>query len=174
MCYLCLELARGATSLVKMENNQTILQNPKSNDDIKAFTFDRSYWSAGDKMDSDYADQETVYNDVGREWLDHAFAGYNCCIFACKLICYWKDIALQLIHSLSFFGVDGQTGSGKSYSMVKPRKDSSIITHSLAFFIDGIWSGQRHHSSHLLRPIRADPSTLRQWTATIPGGGVLH
>lgn len=69
-----------------MEGNQTILQNPKSSDDIKAFTFDRSYWSAGNKTDSDYADQETVYNDVGREWLNHAFDGYNCCIFACKLI----------------------------------------------------------------------------------------
>ncbi|CAO3595276.1 unnamed protein product [Absidia cylindrospora] len=98
------ELARGATCLVKMENNQTILQNPKSKDDIKAFTFDKSYWSAGNKTDSDYADQEAVYNDVGREWLNHAFDGYNCCIFAY-----------------------GQTGSGKSYSMIGYGEDKGII-----------------------------------------------
>ncbi|KAI8342170.1 hypothetical protein BC941DRAFT_467066 [Chlamydoabsidia padenii] len=109
------ELARGATCLVKMENNQTILQNPKSNDDIKAFTFDRSYWSAGNKTDSDYADQETVYNDVGREWLDHAFAGYNCCIFAY-----------------------GQTGSGKSYSMMGYGQDKGIIPRTCSELFERI------------------------------------
>lgn len=39
--------------------------------------------------------QEKVYQDVGRELIDHAFDGYNCCLFAY-----------------------GQTGSGKSYSMM--------------------------------------------------------
>ncbi|KAI8344373.1 hypothetical protein BC941DRAFT_447346 [Chlamydoabsidia padenii] len=109
------ELARGATCLVKMEGNQTILQNPKSNDDIKAFTFDRSYWSAGNKTDSDYADQETVYNDVGREWLNHAFDGYNCCIFAY-----------------------GQTGSGKSFSMMGYGADKGIIPRTCSDLFDRI------------------------------------
>ena len=36
-----------------------------------------------------------VYNDIGLEMLDHAFEGYNVCIFAY-----------------------GQTGSGKSYTMM--------------------------------------------------------
>lgn len=74
--------------LVRMEGNQTIISTPpdqkKGNEqqDIKPFTFDKSYWSA-DKNDPRYADQQTVYNDVGEELLDHAFDGYNCCIFAC-------------------------------------------------------------------------------------------
>jgi kinesin family member 1 len=42
-----------------------------------------------------FASQERVYEDVGRELLDHAFAGYNTCLFAY-----------------------GQTGSGKSYTMM--------------------------------------------------------
>jgi kinesin family protein 1 len=72
-----------------MEGNQTIISRPpdqrtgKDSEDIKAFTFDKSYWS-GDKNDPTYASQETLYNDLGEELLDHAFDGYNCCIFACK------------------------------------------------------------------------------------------
>lgn len=84
-----------------MDGNQTIITNNKKStsashhqtssrktavddDQVKAFTFDRSYWSA-DRADDHYADQELVYNDMGRELLDHAFDGYNCCIFACNV-----------------------------------------------------------------------------------------
>lgn len=82
---LCKELARGASCLVRMEGNQTILRKPDGDEsDVKAFTFDKSYWSA-DKNDPNYADQNRVYNDLGVELLDHAFDGYNCCIFACKI-----------------------------------------------------------------------------------------
>jgi hypothetical protein len=42
-----------------------------------------------------YADQQKVYNAVGKNILDNAFGGYHCCLFAY-----------------------GQTGSGKSYSMI--------------------------------------------------------
>lgn len=42
-----------------------------------------------------YADQEKVYNAVGKSILDNAWQGYHCCLFAY-----------------------GQTGSGKSYSMI--------------------------------------------------------
>ncbi|KAI9243976.1 hypothetical protein EDC94DRAFT_531198 [Helicostylum pulchrum] len=113
------EKARGATSIIRMDGDQTIITNnkkptsshhqiskrggPADEDNVKAFTFDRSYWSA-DKADDHYADQELVYNDLGRELLDHAFDGYNCCIFAY-----------------------GQTGSGKSYSMMGYGEDKGII-----------------------------------------------
>ncbi|ORX50933.1 kinesin-domain-containing protein [Hesseltinella vesiculosa] len=103
------ELQRGATCLIRMEGDQTIISRPpdqrtgKDNEDIKAFTFDKSYWSA-DKSDSSYADQQTVYSDLGVDLLNHAFDGYNCCIFAY-----------------------GQTGSGKSYSMMGYGEDKGII-----------------------------------------------
>jgi kinesin family protein 1 len=87
--YHTIEIARGAVGLIRMDGDQTIISRPpdqrtgKESEDVKAFTFDKSYWSA-DKNDPRYADQETVYNDMGEELLDHAFGGYNCCIFACK------------------------------------------------------------------------------------------
>ncbi|EPB85371.1 kinesin family member 1/13/14 [Mucor circinelloides 1006PhL] len=103
------EIARGAVGLIRMDGDQTIISRPpdqrtgKESEDVKAFTFDKSYWSA-DKNDPRYADQQTVYNDMGEELLDHAFDGYNCCIFAY-----------------------GQTGSGKSYSMMGYGEDIGII-----------------------------------------------
>ena len=45
--------------------------------------------------DPQYANQRQVYEDIGIEMLDHAFEGYNVCIFAY-----------------------GQTGAGKSYTMM--------------------------------------------------------
>ncbi len=81
-----------------MEGNQTIITRPDGSDpgnskaskrdgveDVKAFTFDKSYWSF-DKNDANYATQEMLYNDLGEELLDHAFGGYNTCIFACKFV----------------------------------------------------------------------------------------
>ncbi|CAO3589237.1 unnamed protein product [Absidia cylindrospora] len=103
------ELKRGAIPLIEMKGDQTIISKPldartgKDSEDHKAFTFDKSYWSA-DKDDPTYADQQTVYNDLGEDLLNHAFNGYNCCIFAY-----------------------GQTGSGKSYSMMGYGEDIGII-----------------------------------------------
>ena len=84
------EIARGAAGLIRMDGNQTIITRPDelktgTQEDVKAFTFDKSYWSA-DPSDPSYADQEQVFNDLGADLLDHAFDGYNCCIFACKLL----------------------------------------------------------------------------------------
>lgn len=78
-----------------MEGNQTIITRPtdssdpgnkhvkKDGDDVKAFTFDKSYWSF-DKNDANYATQAHLYNDLGEDLLNHAFEGYNTCIFACR------------------------------------------------------------------------------------------
>jgi kinesin family protein 1 len=46
--------------------------------------------------------QDTVYNDLGEEMLEHAFEGYNVCIFAY-----------------------GQTGAGKSYTMMGKQDDEA-------------------------------------------------
>lgn len=75
--------------LVRMDGNQTILTRTPTDDkavkeeDTKAFTFDRSFWSV-DPDDPHYAGQEAVYKDLGEDLMGHAFDGYNCCIFACK------------------------------------------------------------------------------------------
>ncbi|TPX66845.1 hypothetical protein SpCBS45565_g04161 [Spizellomyces sp. 'palustris'] len=69
----------------------------------KTFTYDDCYWSFDDR-DGHFASQETVYEGIGKELLDHAFEGYNTCIFAY-----------------------GQTGSGKSYSMMGYKEQTGII-----------------------------------------------
>lgn len=53
---------------------------------------------------SKYADQNQVFNVLGKQVLDNAWEGYHCCLFAY-----------------------GQTGSGKSYSMVGYGADRGIV-----------------------------------------------
>nr|GAT46132.1 kinesin-like protein [Mycena chlorophos] len=109
------ELARGAKPLIRMEGNQTFIDPPEAGsaqDTSKraterktlAFSFDKSYWSAGDRDDPRYCSQQTLYEDLGVELLDHSFNGFNACILAY-----------------------GQTGSGKSYSMMGYGADKGII-----------------------------------------------
>jgi kinesin family protein 1 len=84
-----------------MEGNSTQITQPgvgKQN----TFSFDYSFYSHEKR--EDFATQEIVYNSIGREMLDHAFDGYNVCIFAY-----------------------GQTGAGKSYSMMGSADDRGII-----------------------------------------------
>ncbi|KAJ8595053.1 kinesin-domain-containing protein [Rhizopogon salebrosus TDB-379] len=108
------ELARGAKPLIRMQGNQTFIDPPESGSqqDSKraterktmAFSFDKSYWSAGPRDEPGYCSQQTLYDDLGKELLDHGFAGFNACILAY-----------------------GQTGSGKSYSMMGYGPDKGII-----------------------------------------------
>lgn len=74
-----------------MVGNQTIIDPPEEVAQQRAterkqlaFTFDKSYWSACDRDDPRYCSQQTLYDDVGKELLDHAFNGFNACIFACE------------------------------------------------------------------------------------------
>ncbi|KIJ56915.1 hypothetical protein M422DRAFT_23046 [Sphaerobolus stellatus SS14] len=107
------ELARGAKPLIRMEGNMTFLDPPETGSaqagraterKTMAFSFDKSYWSAGERDEPRYCSQQTLYDDLGKELLDHGFAGFNACIVAY-----------------------GQTGSGKSYSMMGYGADKGII-----------------------------------------------
>eukprot|EP00064_Thunnus_orientalis_P016369 superscaffoldBa00003230_g16433 len=75
--------------------------NPKApKEPAKTFSFDYSYWSHTTPEDPSFASQNLVYNDIGKEMLQHAFEGYNVCIFAY-----------------------GQTGAGKSYTMMGKQEE---------------------------------------------------
>ncbi|CAD7012223.1 unnamed protein product [Ceratitis capitata] len=65
----------------------------------KELQFDYSYWSH-DPRDPEFSTQEMVYKDIGEEMLQHSFDGYNVCIFAY-----------------------GQTGAGKSYTMMGKQEE---------------------------------------------------
>lgn len=98
------ELARGAKGLIRMEGNQTFLDPPEEPSQQKSaraterktmpFSFDKSYWSAGDRDDPKYCSQQTLFEDLGKELLDHAFNGFNACILACMSQVAFKTSAL--------------------------------------------------------------------------------
>jgi kinesin family protein 13 len=102
---VCIQVKGATTTIVHPATGQA-----------KPYTFDYSFWShdqfeineegysAPDGPDSPYADQQVVYEALGAQVLEDAWAGYHCCLFAY-----------------------GQTGSGKSYSMVGYGKNRGIV-----------------------------------------------
>lgn len=109
------EIERNAQLIIGMDGNTTTIQDPeKPQDEPRKFTFDHSYWSHdGYKTEEDgyftpvnskYADQKKVFNDLGNAVLNNAWEGYNTTLFAY-----------------------GQTGSGKSYSVVGYDQNKGII-----------------------------------------------
>ncbi|XP_078047091.1 kinesin family member unc-104 isoform X2 [Augochlora pura] len=97
------EISREAQCIIEMSGNTTSILNPKApsgtKDAVKSFNYDYSYFSM-DPNDVNYSSQIMVYKDIGEEMLEHAFEGYNVCIFAY-----------------------GQTGAGKSYTMMGKQEE---------------------------------------------------
>ncbi len=90
-----LELGKGAKPLIRMEGNTTYLDPPEagstqastgrsSEKKTMTFSFDKSYWSAGARDEPRYCSQQMLYDDLGKELLDHGFAGFNACIVECE------------------------------------------------------------------------------------------
>nr|XP_014347096.1 PREDICTED: kinesin-like protein KIF1B [Latimeria chalumnae] len=95
------EISKESKCIIQMQGNSTSILNPKNpKEPPKSFSFDYSYWSHTSPEDPCFASQNRVYNDIGQEMLQHAFEGYNVCIFAY-----------------------GQTGAGKSYTMMGKQED---------------------------------------------------
>ncbi|XP_020720810.1 kinesin-like protein KIF13B isoform X6 [Bombus affinis] len=102
------ELELGTQCVVEMSGQQTILQHPTTMDKIerskpKTFAFDHCFYSLDPAVEN-FANQDVVFDALGRDILDNAFQGYNACIFAY-----------------------GQTGSGKSYTMMGSGENKGII-----------------------------------------------
>uniref|UniRef100_A0AAG5DC42 Kinesin motor domain-containing protein n=1 Tax=Anopheles atroparvus TaxID=41427 RepID=A0AAG5DC42_ANOAO len=102
------ELELATENVIEMNGMQTILKYPVALDKMerkppKIFAFDHCFYST-DADSGNFASQELVFNNVGRDILENAFQGYNACIFAY-----------------------GQTGSGKSYTMMGNQENKGII-----------------------------------------------
>uniref|UniRef100_A0A1Q3FPE7 Putative kinesin-like protein n=1 Tax=Culex tarsalis TaxID=7177 RepID=A0A1Q3FPE7_CULTA len=102
------ELELATENVIEMNDSQTILKYPATLDKMerkppKMFAFDHCFYST-DPVAENFASQEQVFNNIGRDILDNAFQGYNACIFAY-----------------------GQTGSGKSYTMMGNQENKGII-----------------------------------------------
>ncbi|XP_064610352.1 kinesin-like protein KIF28 [Liolophura sinensis] len=110
------EKDRQAKCVLTMQGQMTTISNPDApNEEPKKFSFDYSYWSHDGfeeaangvleaKKGSNYASQRIVFEDLGQGVLNNAFEGYNCSLFAY-----------------------GQTGAGKSYSMVGYGPNKGIV-----------------------------------------------
>ena len=107
------EIEKKSELVIEMPgNNQTKIKDELGRE--KTFTFDHSFWSHDGfrteengyltPEDDKYADQQLVFDAVGKQILDNAWEGYHCCLFAY-----------------------GQTGSGKSYSMVGYGANKGIV-----------------------------------------------
>jgi len=88
-----------------MQGNTTSITNPETGE-VRNFSFDYSYWSHAPA--DNFATQKVVFDDVGIGVLENAWQGYNVSLFAY-----------------------GQTGAGKSYSMVGYGEDRGIIPLAL-------------------------------------------
>jgi hypothetical protein len=110
------ERQEGAELCVAMSGKTTKIWSKEQGIE-KEFNFDYSYWSHDGfieepgtglmkkaSLSSNYADQQTVFNDLGIEVLNNAWNGYHVCLFAY-----------------------GQTGAGKSYSIVGYGANKGII-----------------------------------------------
>lgn len=110
-----------------MSGETTTITNPDDPEDVKSFTYDHSYWSfdgykeepngyfGKDSPNSNYADQQTVYNDLGAGVLKNAWEGYNSTLFAY-----------------------GQTGSGKSWSVIGYGANKGIVPLLCADLFKGV------------------------------------
>ena len=91
---------------VDMTGQMTTITDPESGKE-RQFSFNYCYDSHDHESES-YASQEQVFSDLGTSYLENAWAGYNCSIFAY-----------------------GQTGAGKSYSMTGAPGQPGIIPRGL-------------------------------------------
>lgn len=96
------EKQRKAKLIIRMHEKQTFVTDPETKKE-RPYTFDFSFWSHS-RDDDHYVDNQYVYENIGRRVLESAWAGYNSSLFAY-----------------------GQTGAGKSYSMVGYGEDVGII-----------------------------------------------
>ncbi|KAL8430559.1 hypothetical protein Efla_000504 [Eimeria flavescens] len=108
----------NAELCISMEGKSTTITNKEdAKNPTRTFAFDYSYWSHDgfrveesgycSPLTSKYADQQRVYEDIGKDVLNNSFDGYNACLFAY-----------------------GQTGAGKSYSMVGYGANKGIIVRA--------------------------------------------
>ncbi|XP_046846785.1 kinesin-like protein KIF28P, partial [Xenia sp. Carnegie-2017] len=117
------EKARKAGLIIQMDGKRTTINDPNApNNPPCEFTFDHCFWSHDGFEENEsgylrptnphYADQNKVYNDLGKFMLNNVWAGHNTSLFAY-----------------------GQSGSGKSWSIFGYGPNKGI----LPMFCEGIF-----------------------------------
>jgi hypothetical protein len=102
------EISQGAKSCVVIDGACTTLVNPESGN-ARAFVLDYSYDSSEpDDMSGRYASNLTIFRDLGLPMLAKALEGVNTCLFT-----------------------HGQSGSGKTYTMIGQENDPGLMPRLL-------------------------------------------
>ncbi|NXH15712.1 KIF14 protein, partial [Bucco capensis] len=96
------EKIENSLPVISMSGSETTVQNPATSQ-VYSFNYDFSFWSF-DKYHPNFASQAMIYEALAVPLLERAFEGYNACLFAY-----------------------GQTGTGKSYTMMGFDEDRGII-----------------------------------------------
>ncbi|ORY85511.1 P-loop containing nucleoside triphosphate hydrolase protein [Protomyces lactucae-debilis] len=151
------ERARNARCLIKMHpsTQATTIYPPTDDQDPanaralrrkleeqKTFTFDHSLWSV-DEADPHFAPQAALHDRLGREFVQHALEGYNCCILAY-----------------------GQTGSGKTHSMAGTQSDPGLVPRICNEIFDKISQRQSAEGSHATFQVSVNYYEIYNETAT--------
>lgn len=91
-------LSPAVANVVKLDGNEVVVFAGTTADHTAGvhhrYQYDHAFWSCNSEH-RNYTGQQEVFDELARPLLDHAFEGYNTCLFAY-----------------------GQTSSGKSYSMM--------------------------------------------------------
>ncbi|KAI9138283.1 P-loop containing nucleoside triphosphate hydrolase protein, partial [Paraphysoderma sedebokerense] len=91
-----------------------------NNSSKRTFVYDRCFDSI-DENNENFAGQETVFETIGKPLLEHAFDGYNVCLFAY-----------------------GQTGSGKSYTMMGFNGAQGVIPRACNYLFERLYKEQEN------------------------------
>lgn len=91
-----LEKSKDAKACVEVDGQQVKVYQPEpnQNEEPKQYAFHRCYWSTDDSMGYPPINNNDIFEDIGKDILNHVYQGYDATIFAY-----------------------GQTGSGKSFSI---------------------------------------------------------
>eukprot|EP00742_Colponemidia_sp_Colp-10_P006091 GILJ01006518.1.p1 GENE.GILJ01006518.1~~GILJ01006518.1.p1 ORF type:complete len:1181 (-),score=265.27 GILJ01006518.1:214-3756(-) len=130
----------NAVCCIKMDGPTTSIVDVEGGAAPRDFAFDYSFWShdggveredgyVASSAGSPYADQQQVFETLGIEILNNAWEGYHCCLFAY-----------------------GQTGAGKSYSMVGYGANKGIVPISC---------------NEIFRRIRSNDNPLKKYEVTV-------
>ncbi|KAH3668872.1 hypothetical protein OGAPHI_002627 [Ogataea philodendri] len=105
------ELEGSPKCLVEVDKEQLITLTPDQSSaqarkyrDAQNFKFSKCLWSYDRRASTPFADQDTVFTEVGLDMLDNTINGFNSCVMAY-----------------------GQTGSGKTFTMMGSKNERGLI-----------------------------------------------
>jgi len=115
------ETNNNVKNIILVDKNKLNLINPEDNKS-KDFQYDHIY----DRE----TNQQDIYNNVGKKIIDHAFNGYNCCIFAYGISGSGKT------HTIMGYNSDPGLIPRISQSLFEQQIQRNLLNNNMQFKID--------------------------------------